>query len=78
MVIHAHDSQFFPIPKNALDSFFDGCEKWELEISGIEDEAVNEFIECALWMEEVKKSDEEKYVPFFPALGTHESFIMEF
>ena len=73
-VIHAHSGIFFPIEKHVQESFFDECEKWEL---GIEEQAVRECISCAIWMDEAIKSEEEKYVPFFPALGTHERFIME-
>ena len=73
-VIHAHGGKFFPIEEHVQESFFDECEEWELLI---EEQAVEECISCAIWMDEAKKSEEEKYVPFFPALGTHERFIME-
>jgi len=73
-VIHAHSGKFFPIEERVQEMFFDGCEKWEL---GIGERAVEECIRCAIWMDETKKEDEEKYVPFFQALGTHERFIME-
>ena len=73
-VIHAHGGKFFPIEEHVQELFFGGCDEWELRIG---EPAVEEFIRCAIWKDETKKSDEEKYVPFFPALGTHERFIME-
>ena len=36
----------------------------------------DDLLRCATWMREQTEKDEDKYVPIFAALGTHESCIM--
>ena len=70
LMIHAMGTIDPSIEKEMRDEYLKATGEGGLTLD------INDLQWCATWMREQKETNEDKYVPIFAALGTHESCIM--
>ena len=70
LMIHAMGTIDPSIEKEMRDEYLKATGEGGLTLD------INDLQWCATWMREQKETDEDKYVPIFAALGTHEYCIM--
>ena len=70
LMIHAMGTIDPSIEKGMRDEYLKATGEGGLTVD------INDLQWCATWMREQKETNEDKYVPIFAALGTHESCIM--